>query len=340
MLVLHQNNSLCSKPDLTREVHSCKICNQLFLTNENLIRHQEFNIHCRPNSQNSEASKKDSAPQSVEANGGDSIFSRYTCHLCGKRFAHSSRLVNHHKLYHETVDDIFCEMCETPFQSQRILKNHACIRECEMSDFSAICQNNVSEENMSKNREQNLCEERVVETDSTVEDHQLKHKRRKFSCNDCDITLETESELQDHCCNPPHLCAVCKGTFDTKEELQIHECCHFRKETNQKVYVCKTCNIAFKTSEGLEKHQLAHPNGKKISCYFCDICDNTFKSKQTLNTHLYNVHLKEKPFKCQICNMSFIVENNYCRHLNSFQHLKRLSLKANCTVKKKRKCSK
>lgn len=339
MFILHQNNSSFCKPDLTREVHSCKICNQLFLTNENLIRHQEFNLHCRPKSKISEASKEDSAP-SVEANGEGSIFSRYTCHLCGKRFAHSSGLVRHHKLCHETLDDTFCEMCETTFKTKNLFKYHKCMRECDRSDFFARCQENVL-----KYHERDLSKERVLETDSTLKDHQLntanKHKRLKFSCSVCDITLETELELQEHICDvddpqlPHHLCAVCKDTFDTKEELQKHKCCHFRT-ANQIVYFCKTCTKTFKTSEGLKKHQVVHPGGPKITRYICDYCYNSYKSKQTLNKHQYNVHSKEKPFKCQICKMSFIVERNYCKHLGSIQHLlniKHLTLNGNCSQK-------
>ena len=48
-----------------------------------------------------------------------------------------------------------------------------------------------------------------------------------------------------------------------------------------------------------------------------NMCDSTFKSKQTLKDHITSTHEEKKPFVCNICNTSFTQLVNLYSHVPS-----------------------
>ena len=68
------------------------------------------------------------------------------------------------------------------------------------------------------------------------------------------------------------------------------------------VYFCKKCNINFDSSDELSEH-LDDP-GHKFKEMKCDICDEIFNNKSTLERHIFYVHKRVK-FKCKDCEMVY-----------------------------------
>jgi len=49
-------------------------------------------------------------------------------------------------------------------------------------------------------------------------------------------------------------------------------------------------------------------NDKIMTCHFFP-CMKTFKSRENLDLHILNIHLKIKPFKCKFCERKFSHRN-------------------------------
>ena len=49
----------------------------------------------------------------------------------------------------------------------------------------------------------------------------------------------------------------------------------------------------------------------------CNICDESFTSKISLNRHIVSVHEGKKPFKCAICDTSLSENSYFSRHIEA-----------------------
>ena len=56
---------------------------------------------------------------------------------------------------------------------------------------------------------------------------------------------------------------------------------------------------------------------KKKKPFKCNICDVSFKQKGHLKGHLESVHEGKKPFKCNICEVSFARKEQLNKHIGS-----------------------
>ena len=80
-------------------------------------------------------------------------------------------------------------------------------------------------------------------------------------------------------------------------------------------FQCNKCQQLFSSNLNLFLlNKLAHVE----DLFNCSICDATFKTKQTLSSHLKysKTHIQEKPLSCTICRLTF----NKNEHLKS--HIK------------------
>lgn len=105
-------------------------------------------------------------------------------------------------------------------------------------------------------------------------------------------------------------CNICDKRFEKKIPLRQHiyqE--HNIKPTTltpnaEKLYVCQidNCGQAFKSAFGLKVHYRTHTGEKP---YKCDLCDMSYTVKSTLKIHK-RTHTGEKPYKCDVCDKYFI----------------------------------
>ena len=68
-----------------------------------------------------------------------------------------------------------------------------------------------------------------------------------------------------------------------------------------------------KTSEDEEKSL----KDMQIKRFYCQQCDNTFKTKQGLEKHVSTIHNKEKNYHCEQCMQSFGQKCSLLRHITS-----------------------
>ena len=64
----------------------------------------------------------------------------------------------------------------------------------------------------------------------------------------------------------------------------------------------------------LNQHELIH-KGKKP--FKCELCDHSFLQKGALKIHLASVHEGIRPFKCELCEHSFSHKGSLNQHVPS-----------------------
>ena len=68
------------------------------------------------------------------------------------------------------------------------------------------------------------------------------------------------------------------------------------------------CKKNFRFKWILDRHCVSHKVSKTYCCFYKG-CPKAYKSKENLNLHVKNIHLKEKPYSCRFCQSVFSHRN-------------------------------
>ena len=86
----------------------------------------------------------------------------------------------------------------------------------------------------------------------------------------------------------------------------------------------KPCPICQKliSSKHLSSHIRIHKGPaqpKKVTenSFKCELCENNYASKMTLDHHIKNVHMNIKPFQCNDCGKAFSHDGNLQTHIET-----------------------
>ena len=182
------------------------------------------------------------------------------------------------------------------FQDQlQILESEGTVSECSqvVANINSSASGLPLQRTRSVRKGNSHKQERAVIHPSELVPDQEAHKKKTYSCNECNITFRQDSELSRH--------------------QRIH--------TGRKAYKCNICCQAFNDKSTLIVHQRNHTGEKP---YKCDVCGHCFKQHTHLQYHR-RVHTGEKPYKCDVCGKAlvekqgiqfirpFILERNHIR---------------------------
>lgn len=112
--------------------------------------------------------------------------------------------------------------------------------------------------------------------------------------------------IRKHTDEKPYDCDICHSKFRTASSRTIHRRLHFEENP----YICELCGEGFKKSKLLIRHKQKHDPSSKVQCKFCE---KTF-IKADLRKHEVT-HIKERPFKCEICGRGYLVETGLRDHM-------------------------
>uniref|UniRef100_A0A8D8AA06 Zinc finger protein 567 n=1 Tax=Culex pipiens TaxID=7175 RepID=A0A8D8AA06_CULPI len=208
----------------------------------------------------------------------------YRCKTCGDVFPSRKRVCTHHERIHGphpvvTGSVRICCGCAQKFDTLEDLKKH--------SDEAHLPKKLPPDE------------------------------KRPFICEICYHNFPTELRLYAHQIRlikgrneKKHQCVHCGKTFISAGVLRDHEISH----TGEKVFQCTDCPKTYTNKDAYRKHIYRHAQPRDR--YRCEVCDRTFKTKQSLYEHGL-AHTGERPLKCPYCPARFAREACRISHVRT-----------------------
>ncbi|XP_054628702.1 zinc finger protein 37-like [Dunckerocampus dactyliophorus] len=134
----------------------------------------------------------------------------------------------------------------------------------------------------------------------------------KNQCGECGRVLSSSAALESHLSlhkgHRPFSCTVCRKSFPDAKGLRRHD----RVHRNGRIHTCQQCGKGFVYVYGLTKHlQMVHV---KFKPFVCQICNKSFFTKVDVEDHI-RLHTGEKPFHCHLCEKKFVKKVELKVHL-------------------------
>ncbi|MEQ2187965.1 hypothetical protein GOODEAATRI_010139, partial [Goodea atripinnis] len=146
-----------------------------------------------------------------------------------------------------------------------------------------------------------------------VKRHAAKHTGSNlFECSVCGKSSPNQYTLNlhrwVHIENKPHKCDICPKSFGLESQLRAHRKRHMANDA----YKCHMCNKSLRSRRSLARHMLTHSDERR---YSCETCGNRFKSDAGLKSHEKTHEVRDRPFLCHICCMTFPLKQSLMSHL-------------------------
>nr|XP_004922570.1 zinc finger protein 660 [Bombyx mori] len=282
---IHKNKS---------STYKCAQCFQTFTENNDLISHKE--IH------------------------NDESF--FICNKCPVAFTNNCDYLIH-KASHNTKKVFTCEECEQTYSNKTSIVKHI-------------------ETHFDRRTKCHLCFKMIK--NYNLQSH-LRNHETSYECVECGKCLVNKSDYNLHMTMHTGIklfqCLYCGKGFANNQQRNNHT----RVHTNERPYECKICFQKFKDTIGLQRHKVTHDTVKRHQCnvcgkkyfhlqqlrthsrihsdfsrYTCQMCGKRFPNAAGLKTHILYIHKKDRPYKCEYCNYSFIIKGQLVRHCKSKRH--------------------
>lgn len=243
------------------------------------------------------------------------------CPYCDRRYTSKNNVAQHIQMYHmgdNEPNPSPCEICGKVCSSKLALKAHM-----RLHTSGTACE---------------ICGKVFQERHKLQRHIQSRHEKlRKFECHICNKKLSSLSAVQIHVntyhSNQEYKCSFCPKKFSAQLTHRLHEKKHIEnqnyvaaKEWKEYYTVCdgeegkisklKKCNLCGILSRNMGHHlsKIHFPTE-----YRCEICDATFKTKQTRDVHVQE-HEHGKAYRCPICGREFSERRNLISHLRTKKH--------------------
>ncbi|XP_034466556.1 zinc finger protein 1035 isoform X1 [Hippoglossus hippoglossus] len=331
------------------ESFPCDICNRVFLSKSSRAEHRKSHSKSGDHPPPSFARAKQES--STSPSESSSVFTKefkYRCGVCNERFKDPEQLSEHGCLAAKERP-YACSDCDKYYLHASHLKKHRNTHHLSLSKSEYPCNQCNSSFSSSQHFLSHL--KTHVDPAAAIKRNAEGKDKDSFICPVCHQSFTSAIELIGHF--PIHLdstfeCKICKMKFPSGRKLEEHEQTHLTAATE---FECTECGQRFLGSNTfLQHHCSQQQHGMKESNYSnpsvqatpptyqpaaeeeevdvtgedlfnCPHCSMQFSSKSVLLEHQNKIHLKERPFKCEICGKTFAVQ----RYLR--EHLRRHGLK-------------
>uniref|UniRef100_A0A3B4E172 Zinc finger protein 423 n=1 Tax=Pygocentrus nattereri TaxID=42514 RepID=A0A3B4E172_PYGNA len=114
-------------------------------------------------------------------------------------------------------------------------------------------------------------------------------------------------------------CIKCQMTFETEREIQIHVANHMIEEGIN--HECKLCNQMFDSPAKLLCHLIEHSFEGMGGTFKCPVCFTVFVQANKLQQHIFAVHGQEdKIYDCSQCPQKFFFQTELQRNRTVAEH--------------------
>lgn len=210
----------------------------------------------------------------------------HQCNLCGKCYSNSANLSRHRNIIHLNENGTTtCNICGRTFKHKYSYREH-----CRAKHGFLLSSSNKT--NYNSNQSQNVV---VINKNITVE----------YLCKICHMKFPDNIALQKHTkalhTINKYKCDDCDQYFETNVILGKH--------------ILENHNVKITSNKNHEKNavvntSLQQTNNNRVKC---KICFKVFSSSNYLISHM-RLHSGVKPFKCDLCDMSFRFMQNLRAH--------------------------
>ena len=151
----------------------------------------------------------------------------------------------------------------------------------------------------------------MMETEGLAE--HKKTKQRKQICTECGKMFQRPKDLRSHkkvhTQERPWRCDEdgCGKTFKKIQYLKAHKETH----SSQRVF-CDVCGNSYASRNCLYIHRKLHSSDNQP--YRCDLCGKDFNKSSNLSKHKREVHSYASPYRCDLCGKDFKRSSNLSMH--------------------------
>ncbi|XP_056644575.1 zinc finger protein 62 homolog isoform X1 [Diorhabda sublineata] len=315
----------------------CKVCQNVFETNEELIRHKQEAHNgvetpddmdmaslvfpcdtCVMTFTSKAALKKHKEKHTLEYK---SLHRQVYCKYCKISFENFQSLTQHMQLEHnEKVkmppipkpNDFTCSICQKSFQSSGALTTHIGWHKRALNDSSSKLLKHAPPSlppppvQLPRMHQVNIKEEPMDDV-------------TKYQCDTCLAELPNDTALQVHILEKHRSvsaimliprCNTCNKDFSTQDEYETHKRLHDflerQKQHEQKMLV---------QQQEMPSQRMSPANKQKS--FPCKHCNAAFSRSDTLGAHIRQFHKEhvQTEFKCNQCDRVFEKQNSLTIHL-------------------------
>ncbi|XKL64657.1 hypothetical protein PGB90_004743 [Kerria lacca] len=222
--------------------------------------------------------------------------------------------------------EFFCDRCSKAYNTEQELKLHSCTAAAQQSSNDVIvkpfrcdiCGNDYFWKSDFR---------RHMRTKHPKENYRpTEHDTIVYSCPYCDEKFSMKKRILHHMrkahnitSDSPFVCVQCNKVFRRRDNLDrhnesYHPALNDTEEANnilktaeiringEIAYHCQMCNRNIVNPNRFISHYRGHYSESKFTC---DLCGKQAKTQHQLNTHIKNIHLNIRNYKCDICDKSF-----------------------------------
>jgi hypothetical protein len=213
---------------------------------------------------------------------------RNQCYFCCFPSFAESHLIRHMS-NHTQEKPYKCQYCFRSFEAERSVKRHKDGKSCNLKQTHTLLSPCY------------FCGKCFSNNGSLKVHMRRVHLKEDFKrCNLCCKYFSSNTDLNRHIRTVHSLernykCQLCSKKLGSRSALNRHiQSVH----TKEKPFKCYFCSKSFVNFGALNRHMFIHTREKPLTCYFCQ---KDFSFVQDLSVHMWNVHTKERPFKCMQC---------------------------------------
>ncbi|KAJ6648155.1 Zinc finger protein [Pseudolycoriella hygida] len=267
----------------------CKYCNQRYVLETTLRKHEKFECLQRPNLNDDEMRKLAIEKEEVKKSWGGCRVPKnvegskmFHCEFCSKIYDTHYKL-KQHLLSHSNLREFKCDLCDCAYNTKPRLRRHYIYNHTDHPTFD--CE---------------VCGWKFREKNNLKRHMRLHNGDYQASCQICDKKFTANCHLKyhmntAHSTETPYQCDVCGKSFNSTSKMNAHRRRHI-KET----LPCEQCGKVFGSRNRLYTHKKTHSEERNI---ICKVCGKSFKTAVVLRQHMY-LH-KGKIFSCNFCPMTF-----------------------------------
>lgn len=212
---------------------------------------------------------------------------RVQCKLCGKSYCNEANVRRHYYIIHSGRNEgTECNICGRIFKHKYSYQHHFKSKHSKLLKIDRVISNT-----------KNKTRQHIV----TVH----KKKIMKYFCKICKMKFADNIALQKHIKTHSvnkYKCKDCSQQFSTNATLGVH--------ILENHGVKNTLNKDKDTKTNLLQNSFSQSSSESVEC---EICFKVLKTPFYLSAHM-RLHTGIKPFKCDMCKMTFRFRPNLMKH--------------------------